>query len=174
MNINANLQQLLSEHSAAFDYDEGARTWCLYEATGSGLYWETDDTPADSLAEAQTAAIEYLRALDAIGEMQDIEARARVAEDAEYLERAALAEEQRMARDYDGVNLLTVEQVAEMKECHPETVRRALRSGEFGHPRKVGNGLWLLDAREAEAWNPRPVGRPAEKSFDMEERGEAR
>lgn len=65
------------------------------------------------------------------------------------------------ALDYEGVRLLTVEEVSEKKRCTAETVRRAVRAGEFPSARKVGS-VWLLDAREVATWKPRPVGRPAQ------------
>lgn len=126
-------------------------------------YGEGEDVPASALNEAMSedGDDDEPEADEADEALQELIDRVAAAEDAEYLEQAMITEERRMARDYDGVNLLTVEEVAEMKECHPETVRRALRSGEFERPRKVGNGLWLLDAREVANWQPRPVGRPA-------------
>lgn len=56
-------------------------------------------------------------------------------------------------------NLLTVEQVASMKNCHPETVKRAIRAGRFPSARKVGS-VWLLPEDAVKNWKPRPVGRP--------------
>jgi hypothetical protein len=67
-------------------------------------------------------------------------------------------------KQYDfGEGLLTVEQAATFKDCHPETIRRALRRGEFRRARKISSGahaVWLLDAEEVMQWQPRPAGWP--------------
>lgn len=68
------------------------------------------------------------------------------------------------ALSYGGVRLLTVEEAADMKRCHPETVRRALRAGQLSSADKIGN-VWLLDARTVASWEPRSVGRPSQDQF---------
>ncbi len=59
--------------------------------------------------------------------------------------------------------MLTVDEAAALKQVHPETIRRALRRGEFRRARKISSGahaIWLLDAEEVQAWQPRPAGWP--------------
>jgi excisionase family DNA binding protein len=60
--------------------------------------------------------------------------------------------------------MLTVDEAAALKQVHPETIRRALRRGEFRRARAVGGSgkrkVWILDRQEVEEWQPRPVGWP--------------
>lgn len=59
--------------------------------------------------------------------------------------------------------ILTVDEAAALKGVHPETLRRALRRGEFRRARAISSGkrkVWILDAEEVEAWQPRPAGWP--------------
>jgi excisionase family DNA binding protein len=63
------------------------------------------------------------------------------------------------------MNQLTRQQVAQMKNVHPETVRRAIRRGELPAQR-FGQAI-MIESHHAAAWNPRPVGRPARKKDDQ-------
>ena len=61
--IQAKVAESDSANSAGtihFHWDKAAKTWCLSGSTKGGLYWETDDVEADSVADASEQAIEHL------------------------------------------------------------------------------------------------------------------
>lgn len=94
-------------------------------------------------------------------ELQALIERVAVAEQQRQLEEDAVIAEKELALSIERLRLLTIEETAQKKNCHPETVRRAARDGAFPGARKVGAGVWLLPAPEVAAWQPLPVGRPA-------------
>lgn len=62
--------------------------------------------------------------------------------------------------DIEHDHLLTVPEVAERRKAHPHTVRAAIRAGELA-AKRIGRQYVVRDIH-ADAWTPRPVGRPKE------------
>lgn len=111
------------------------------ESDANGEYDPADIDPADEALD---------RLIDEVAEIEQREFEQRATQEDDRQMRAAL-------------NWLTVDEVAETKDCHPETIRRALRRGEFRRARKVSSGahaIWLLDAEEVMQWQPRPAEWP--------------
>jgi hypothetical protein len=111
------------------------------ESDANGEYDPADIDPADEALD---------RLIDEVAEIEQRE-----------FEQLAAQETDRQMRE--ALSWLTVDEVAETKDCHPETIRRALRRGEFRRARKVSSGahaIWLLDAEEVMQWQPRPAGWP--------------
>jgi len=112
------------------------------ESDANGEYDPADIDPADEALD---------RLIDEVAEIEQRE-----------FEQLAAQETDRQMRE--ALSWLTVDEVAETKDCHPETIRRALRRGEFRRARAVGGSgrrkVWLLEAEEVEQWQPRPAGWP--------------
>lgn len=53
------------------------------------------------------------------------------------------------------MSLLTTQEAAERMRCHPETIRRAVRSGSL--PARHFGGKWLIDEEALEAPRPQRV-----------------
>ena len=61
-----------------------------------------------------------------------------------------------------GSGYITLERVMEMKDVSRRTVERYLKDGAFEGAIQLGKerGQWWIPYEAAEAWEPKPVGRP--------------
>lgn len=57
--MNKQLQNLLNQTSADFNWDADNKTWCL-SGVDRGNYWETDDLEAGTVEQAEQDAIDML------------------------------------------------------------------------------------------------------------------
>ena len=69
--------------------------------------------------------------------------------------------------EYPQGNYVTVNQMAKSKGVNPVTIKRHIQDGLIGGAVKVGSewgGKWFIPVDVAEAWEPKPVGRPKKES----------
>jgi excisionase family DNA binding protein len=66
----------------------------------------------------------------------------------------------RFSRRYGGIDLLTVDQVAERCHVSTKTVRRAIDRGELRASRLATRGAWVVRAGDFEAWLDLRANRP--------------
>jgi Ser/Thr protein kinase RdoA (MazF antagonist) len=128
---NQRLLQLLKAHDSQFQYDNEARTWCLF-GVEDGNAWETDDYDAETLVEAEGNAIAYLETIED-----------NVASDALDRRWDILQEKMRAEAERFMANWLTPAEIAAATGTAESTWRNKAAAGQVPGAVKKGK-QWLI------------------------------